>query len=186
MDTAFPAPDEKIYFFVGKFYHKYNARSKNLEKRSLIANSTDGFNRLVSDVDAALIHPQNKRGYIFKGTVYYRLKNPENLRIMDKEMIDGHLCSRCRKERILSWEPPPDNVMITDYWINEDKIRIKMSYTGPGVNGMLETTNINLSNQPEYLFVPPSNYKKAGNIITWKEEKMKYDKQKKGTEPNKQ
>ena len=72
MDAALVDPYGKAYFFVGKFYHKYNTSSKKLEKRSLIASSTDGFNRLISNIDAAFIHPQNKRGYIFKGTVYYR------------------------------------------------------------------------------------------------------------------
>ena len=111
-------------------------------------------------------------------SVMLDLKNPKKLKNMGKEMVDDHMCTRYRKERILSWEPAPDNVVVTDYWINKDKILVKMSYTGPGTSGMLETKNINLSSQPENLFAPPSDYKKAGNIITWKEEKKKVDAQK--------
>ena len=108
-------------------------------------------------------------------SVMLDLKNPKNLKNMGKEMIDGHMCTRYRKENVLSWEPAPDNVVVYDYWINKDKILIKMSYTGPDVSGTLETKNIRLSSQTENLFVPPSDFKKAGNIITWKEEKQKFD-----------
>ncbi len=111
-------------------------------------------------------------------SVMLDLKNSKKLKNMGKEMIDGHLCTRYRKERIISWEPAPNNVVVYNYWINKDKILIKMSYTGPGTSGMLETKNINLSSQPENLFAPPSDYKKAGNIIKWKEEKQKVDAQK--------
>jgi len=111
-------------------------------------------------------------------SVMLDLKNPENLKNMGKEMIDSHMCTRYRKENVLSWEPAPDNVVVYDYWINKDKILIKMSYTGPDVSGTLETKNIRQSSQPENLFVPPSDFKKAGNIITWKEEKEKLDAQK--------
>jgi hypothetical protein len=112
-------------------------------------------------------------------SVMLDLRNPEKLRSMGKEIINGYMCTRYRKEKILSWEPSPNNVVVTDYWINNDKILIKMSYTGPGVSGTMETKNINLSSQPENIFVPPSGFKKAGSIITWKEEKQKVDAQKK-------
>ena len=112
------------------------------------------------------------------------LKNPDKLKDMGQEMMDEQVCTRYRNERTLSWETEPNNKIITDYWINKDKILIKMSYTGPDVSGTLETKNIRLSSQTETLFVPPSNFKKAGNIITWKEEKEKLDARKISIEKN--
>ena len=69
MDAAMVDPYGKAHFFIGKFYHKYY-----ISKKFAIASPivTSSFKKLFANVDAALLHPHNKKGYIFKGTVYYR------------------------------------------------------------------------------------------------------------------
>ena len=57
-------------------------------------------------------------------SVILDLKNLKKLKNMGQEIIDGYRCTRYQKERILSWKPAPNNVVVTDYWINKDKILI--------------------------------------------------------------
>lgn len=101
------------------------------------------------------------------------LKSPEKLKNLGKEIIDEHGCTHYQKR-----DPNPyhENAFdITDYWISDEGILIKMQYAGPDVSGTLETKDIKLDKQPDHLFSPPPDYKKAGHRISWKEEKQKLD-----------
>jgi hypothetical protein len=97
----------------------------------------------------------------------------EKLKKMGEENIDGENCTRYQKKKS---NPYHENKFdVTDYWINDKGILIKMHYAGPDVSGTLETKDIKLVKQPDHLFIPPPDYKKAGNRISWKEEKQKLD-----------
>jgi hypothetical protein len=45
-----------------------------------------------------------------------------------------------------------------------------------GITGYtIENRDVKLASQSDTLFVPPADYKKAGNIINWRQEKQKLD-----------
>lgn len=105
------------------------------------------------------------------------LKSPGKLANLGEENIDGHTCThyQMRKPNIEN----PDESFVTDYWISDQKILVKMQYSGAEVSGVLETKDIKFGKQSEDLFNPPPDYKKGGARISWKEEKQKLDAMKK-------
>ncbi len=70
INAAIEHPDGSAYFFVGKYFHQYDTRAGKLKRMGLIGK--DGWYGVPANVDAALIHPHNKKGYFFKGNNYYR------------------------------------------------------------------------------------------------------------------
>lgn len=92
---------------------------------------------------------------------------------MGKETIDGHETTHYwKKVRNLGYE---DGLDVTDYWVSDNGILIKMKLTVPEVSVILETRDIKLMGHVNNLFLPPPDYKKAGHRISWKAEKQKLD-----------
>lgn len=105
------------------------------------------------------------------------LKSPGELVNLGEENIDGHICIHYQMRK--SNPDDPNDVFVTDYWISDKGILIKMQYSGSEASGVLETKEIKFGKQPDALFNPPPDYKKAGTHISWKEEKQKLDAMKK-------
>ena len=101
------------------------------------------------------------------------LNSMDKLTNLGEEVIDGHTCTHYQKK-----DPYPfqeNTFTINDYWVSEKGLLIKKQYSGPDFSGTLETKDIKYGKQPEHLFIPPTDYKKAGYHIKWKEEKDKLD-----------
>ena len=61
------------YFFKGTRYWRYNDQ-KRKAVRGYPRNINRGWPNVVNNLDAAVTWPINKKTYIFKGQLYYRLK----------------------------------------------------------------------------------------------------------------
>ena len=63
-------PNGRYYFFVGKYFHEYNLKTKKLERMARIGK--DGWFGVPADMDAAVVHQHKGKAYLFKGNMYYR------------------------------------------------------------------------------------------------------------------
>ena len=101
------------------------------------------------------------------------LKKPEELQNLGEDTINGYVTTHYQKRDPVPWLT--NEFVVTDYWINDAGLLIKMTASGPDVSSTMEMKDIQLGKQPEYLFVPPPGYEKAGHFINWAEEKKKLD-----------
>jgi hypothetical protein len=102
---------------------------------------------------------------------YAVLKYPKKLKNLGRETIDGFVTTRYQKRYRIPWLTNKFN--ITNYWLSDSGILMKVTISGPEVNSVMELKNIKLGKQPKHLFIPPPDYKKAGQVISWDEEKRK-------------
>jgi len=101
------------------------------------------------------------------------LLSPKGLINLGKKTVDGHSVTHYyKKERNLGYEYGNNSY---DYWVDDNGIMVKMQIIAPEVSRTLQTRDIKLSSQDKMLFVPPADYRKAGHIISWKDEKQKID-----------
>jgi len=110
---------------------------------------------------------------------YGVLKHPKKLKNLGKETINGYVTTHYQKRYRIPWLT--NKFSITDYWLSDSGILMKVTNSGPGdaygqaSSSIIEMKDIRLGKQPEHLFVPPPDYKKAGQMIDWAEEKKKRD-----------
>ena len=62
--------DMKIYFFKGKKYYRYDAKSRKVDQIGTIG--VDDWKGIPANLDAALVYGRNGKAYFFKGQNYYR------------------------------------------------------------------------------------------------------------------
>ena len=101
------------------------------------------------------------------------LKKPEELQNLGEETINGFVSTHYQQRDPVPWLT--NEFVVTDYWISDSGLLIKMTASGPDVSSTMEMTDIQFGKQPEYLFVPPPDYEEAGDIINWAEEQKKLD-----------
>lgn len=101
------------------------------------------------------------------------LKKPEELKNLGEESVNGYLSTHYQQRDPVPWLT--DEFVVTDYWLSDSGLLIKMTTSGPDVSSTMETKDIQFGRQPEYLFAPPPGYEKAGHIINWAEEQKKLD-----------
>ena len=101
------------------------------------------------------------------------LKKPEALQNLGEETVNGFVGTHYQQRDPVPWLS--NEFVVTDYWISDSGLLIKMTASGPDVSSTMEMKDIQLGKQPESLFVPPPGYEKAGDIINWAEEQKKLD-----------
>ncbi len=101
------------------------------------------------------------------------LKKPEELQNLGEETVNGFVSTHYQQRDPVPWLT--NEFVVTDYWISDSGLLIKMTASGPDISSTMEMKDIQLGKQPEYLFVPPPGYEKAGHIINWDVEQKKLD-----------
>ncbi|NOX70014.1 MAG: hypothetical protein GXP15_12555 [Gammaproteobacteria bacterium] len=99
---------------------------------------------------------------------YAAVKNRDEMKNLGKETVDGYATSHFQKRDPIPWLP--NEFLTTDYWVSDSGVLIKVTVVTPEVSSVMETKAIRFGKQPAALFVPPSDYEKAGNVIDWAEE----------------
>jgi hypothetical protein len=104
---------------------------------------------------------------------YAVLKYPEKLENLGRETINGFETTHYQKREAIPWLS--NTFSTTDYWLSDQGILMKVTSSGedPRIVQILETKDVQIGKQPEHFFVPPPDYKKAGNVIDFAEEKKK-------------
>ena len=103
----------------------------------------------------------------------HALLSPKGLKNVGKETVNGQNTTHYyKKVRNPGYEEGHD---IYHYWVSDDGILVRAKLTSVEVAHTLDTRNIQRGRQTDDLFVPPADYRKAGNRINWKEEKRKLD-----------
>ena len=99
------------------------------------------------------------------------LKDTKNIKTIGEETIEGVKTTHYqRRKPSLYHEGEFD---ISDYWISDNGVLVKMTYKGKEANGRYELKDIKFGSQEASLFEPPPGYEKRGNRISWKEELKK-------------
>ncbi len=104
---------------------------------------------------------------------YAALKTLDGLTDLGKETVAGYTSTHYQKRDPVPWLT--DEFVVTDYWVSDSGVLLKVTASGPDVSSSMETKDIQFAKQPEYLFVPPPGYEKAGHIMNWDEEQKKLD-----------
>ena len=104
---------------------------------------------------------------------YAALKNFEGLKILGTETVAGYTATHYQKRDPVPWLT--NEFVVTDYWVSDSGVIIKVTASGPDVSSKMELQDIQFGKQPEHLFAPPPGYEKAGHIIDWAEEQKKLD-----------
>jgi hypothetical protein len=107
------------------------------------------------------------------------LRSPEHLKNLGKEIIEGFSTTHYQKKepnRGYKYGYGKEPYNITDYWVSDNGILVRMHRVVPGNNVVMEMKNIKIHGQPDNLFVPPPDYEKRGSRISWDEEKQKLKK----------
>ncbi len=99
---------------------------------------------------------------------YAALENRDELENLGNETFAGHETTRYQKRDPVPWLT--NEFVVTDYWVSEAGLLMKVTASGPDITSTMETKDIQFEKQPADLFVPPPDYEEAGHIINWAEE----------------
>jgi len=104
---------------------------------------------------------------------YAVLKNPGKLENLGRETVNGVVSTHYQKREVIPWLT--DKFNTTDYWLSDLGILMKVTSSGedPRIVYVLEMQDVQIGKQPKDLFIPPPDYEKAGNVISWAEEMKK-------------
>ena len=100
---------------------------------------------------------------------YAVLDHPEKLEELDEQVVAGYTTTHYQKRDAIPWLT--NEFVVTDYWISNAGLLIKVISSGPDVSSVMEMKAIHLGEQPEDLFILPPGYEKAGQVINWDKEK---------------
>jgi len=104
---------------------------------------------------------------------YAALGNRDGLENLGTETVAGSSAMHYQKRDPVPWLT--DEFVLTDYWISDSGVLMKVNISGPDISSTMEMQDIQFEKQPADLFVPPPDYEKAGQIINWAEEARKLD-----------